>query len=115
MVSSMHGAGDEGLVADVPADDECVSLESSRLRWQLAIDAAGIGGFDWDLESGALTWDDRLIELFGYDATTFESSIEAFNARVHPDDLPRVTEALQGAIDRCGEYEAEYRITLPEG
>ncbi|GAA4757222.1 hypothetical protein GCM10023328_46390 [Modestobacter marinus] len=90
-------------------------LEGDRLRAQLAIDAARIGTFDWDLRSGRLVWDARLIEMFGYDRSTFEQSIGAFNARLHPDDLPWVTEALQAAVDSCGEYEAEYRVVLPGG
>jgi PAS domain S-box-containing protein len=98
-------------VGDVQADD----LEAARLRAELAIDAAGIGTFDWDLVTGRLAWDARLIAMFGYDPATFEQSIEAFNARLHPDDLPRVTEALQGAIATHGEYESDYRIVLPDG
>jgi PAS domain-containing protein len=99
------------FVGDVRGQD----LEATRLRAQLAIEAAGIGTFDWDLATGRLTWDDRLIEMFGYDAATFEQTIEAFNARLHPDDLPRVTEALQAAIDGLGEFESDYRILLPSG
>ena len=30
-------------------------------RWELAIDAAGVGSFDWDLATGELLWDDRLL------------------------------------------------------
>ncbi len=89
--------------------------EAERARWELSIEAAGIGGFDWNLVTGQLTWDDRLIELFGYDRESFEQSIEAFNARLHPDDLPRVTQALQEAIDTCGDYAAEYRVVRPDG
>ena len=85
------------------------------MRWGLAIDAAGIGTFDWDLVTGRLAWDDRLIAMFGYERDDFEESIEAFNARLHPDDLPRVTEALQACIDTCGEFEAEYRVVRPDG
>ena len=51
-----------------------------------------------------LTRDARLDELFGYTAGTFDESIEAFNARLHPDDLPRVAALLQQAIDSCGDY-----------
>jgi PAS domain S-box-containing protein len=90
-------------------------LESSRLRFDLAIDAAGIGSFDWDLPSGTLTWDDRLLEIFGYERGGFDGRIEGFNARLHPDDLVRVTAALQHAIDTCGNFEAEYRIVRPGG
>ena len=43
-------------------------FEAHRLRFELAIDAAKIGSFDWDLVSGRLVWDDRLVEIFGYTA-----------------------------------------------
>ena len=89
--------------------------ETDRLRWGLAIDAAGIGTFDWDLISGRLTWDDRLIAMFGFGPEPFGETIEAFNSRLHPDDLSRVTEALQACIDACGEFEADYRVLLPDG
>jgi GAF domain-containing protein len=89
--------------------------QASRLRGDLAVDAAAIGTFDWDLTSGRLTWDARLIEMFGYDAETFDSTIEAFTARLHPGDRARVADALQAAIDSGGEYAAEYRVCLPGG
>jgi PAS domain S-box-containing protein len=89
--------------------------EDDRVRWGLAIDAAGIGTFDLDVVTGRLTWDDRLKALFGYDATPFEQTMDAFNARLHPDDLPRVTDALQACIETCGEFEAEYRIVRLDG
>jgi PAS domain S-box-containing protein len=89
--------------------------ETDRVRWGLAIDSAGIGTFDWDLPTGRLSWDRRLITLFGYEPETFEQSIEAFNARLHPDDLVRVTGLLQRCIDTCGEFDAEYRVVRPDG
>ncbi len=90
-------------------------LALDQVRWGLAIDAAGIGGFDWDLGTGVLTWDDRLIELFGYDRDGFEGTIEAFNARLHPDDLDRVTAQLQTLLDAGGQLDLEYRVVRPDG
>lgn len=81
--------------------------------WTWRIAAAGIGTFDWDLITGTLSRDARLIALFGYDTATFDRTIEGFNARVHPDDLERVGALLQGAIDTVGEFAAEYRVLLP--
>jgi PAS domain S-box-containing protein len=89
--------------------------ELARLRFDLAIDAAGIGSFDWDLVSGRLTWDDRLLTIFGHDRASFDETIGAFAARVHPDDRDRTMAALQAAIDDCGEYDAEFRVVLPSG
>ncbi|ABS03510.1 SpoIIE family protein phosphatase [Kineococcus radiotolerans] len=100
-----------------------VDYEAARQRWQLSITAAGIGSFDWDLLTGELVWDERLIELFGYGGdvdgsdgpVVFDRSIEAFNARLHPEDVPRVSQALTECISTCGDFEAEYRVVRPDG
>jgi len=89
--------------------------EADRLRGELAISAAGIGTFDWDLVTGRLDWDARLVEIFGYDADTFDRTIDGFNDRLHSDDLDRVTQALQTAIATGGEFAAVYRVCLPTG
>ncbi|WP_309230032.1 MULTISPECIES: SpoIIE family protein phosphatase [unclassified Blastococcus] len=94
---------------------EVREMESSRLAFELAIDAAGIGSFDWDLVSGRLVWDDRLKELMGFDRDSFDETIDAFAQRCHPDDRERTMEALQEAIDGVGEYDAEFRVVLPSG
>jgi serine phosphatase RsbU (regulator of sigma subunit)/PAS domain-containing protein len=90
-------------------------FEAHRLRFELAIDAAQIGSFDWDLVTGRLVWDDRLVEIFGYDRVTFDETFEAFSARCHPDDRDRVRDALRTAVETCGEYDAEFRVVLPTG
>jgi PAS domain S-box-containing protein len=89
--------------------------DPDRVLGELAIAAARIGTFDWDLVDGVLHWDDQLIAMFGYDTGTFDRTIAGFNRAVHPDDLPRVTHALRQSIATCGEYEAEFRIVLPDG
>ena len=81
----------------------------------VAVDSAGIGAFDWELASDQLRWDERLLELFGLERETFGGTIGAFNQFVHADDLDRVTRALTGAVETCGEFAAEYRINRPDG
>ncbi|SDY18740.1 PAS domain S-box-containing protein [Modestobacter sp. DSM 44400] len=90
-------------------------LEAARLRWGLAIDSAGIGSFDWDLVTGALSWDDRLVELFGYERADLSGTLDDFMTRLHPGDLERVSAALQSALDSCGIFQEEYRVVLPGG
>ncbi|HYH71752.1 MAG TPA: SpoIIE family protein phosphatase [Nocardioides sp.] len=92
-----------------------LDAESDRLAWSLAVDAAGVGAFVWDLDTGLLRWDGRLLELFGLDEDSWGGTIEAFNRCVHPDDLGRVTDALQVSIGACSDYSAEYRVLLPGG
>ena len=87
-----------------------------RLAWQVAVEAAGVGTFDWNLVTGDLVWDDRLVALFGYDdGEDFDGRIEGFFRRIHPDDLPRVNGAIETALAERGEYDAEYRVVLPDG
>ena len=106
-----------GLVApNLPLGSTAIGEEDAgRELLQLSIAAAGIGTFDWDLVNGTLAWDDRLIELFGYDTESFDQTIEAFNSRLHPEDLARVSADLQSAINSCGEFSSEYRVLLPNG
>ena len=84
-------------------------------RWELAIDAAGVGSFDWDLTTGELLWDDRLRTIFGYRPEEFGRRIEDFEARVHPDDVPRVRGVLAAAQEECSTWAMDYRVLLPGG
>jgi PAS domain-containing protein len=109
----VHREDEAAAPSQDPRQQELAEI-ASALRAELAMAAAGIGTFDWDLVTGVLDWDERLVEMFGYgDEEAFDRSIESFNARLHPHDLGPVTQALQGAIDDCGEYSALYRICLP--
>jgi PAS domain S-box-containing protein len=108
----------EELAFAVIAELERVALASEHatvlLRLDLAMDAAGVGSWDWDLDSGELLWDDRLKAMFGYSAGEFDNSIDAFNRRIHREDLQRVTEALEAAIRGDAEYDETYRVVLPD-
>ena len=100
-------------------DDELFMLDGhdrARLALlEMTVTAAAIGTFDWDLATATLVWDERLIDLFGYAPDTFDQTIEAFTSRVHPEDSPTVTAALDAAVTSCGEFNAEYRILIPGG
>ena len=100
-------------VADLQASALAEADDARRILGELATSAAGVGTFDWDLTTGRLAWDDRLVELFGYHRGEFDESIEAFDARVHPEDVDDVTGRLQAAIEACGEFEATYRVLVP--
>ncbi|SEM05682.1 PAS domain S-box-containing protein [Blastococcus sp. DSM 46786] len=89
--------------------------EGDRIRWELATEAGGVGTWDWDQETGELTWDEQLIAMFGYGSEDFGRTIDAFDARLHPEDAEWVAEALQQAVGTGGEYDATYRIVRPDG
>jgi PAS domain S-box-containing protein len=116
VVDGQEADGDARDVAVARALSELGSSDRESAR-QLLLDvataAAGIGTFDWDLRSGALVWDQRLLDLFCYGPGEFDGTIESFNARLHPDDLPRIGAAIDRAIEACGDVEFEYRVQAP--
>ena len=102
--------GHESRTRPAPLDHDAV-----RVVADLAVDAAGIGTYDWDLTTGRLHWDQRMLALFGYSSEAFDHTIESFNSRVHPEDLGWVSHAIQAAIGTCSDYDLEYRLHLPDG
>ncbi|GAC1597820.1 MAG: hypothetical protein NVS3B21_22740 [Acidimicrobiales bacterium] len=109
----------EMLAPSVVAQLELLALaaeyESSRLRWDVAIDAAGIGSFDWDLRSDHVEWDERLQAVFGYVTGEFIPHITEALRRIHPEDRPIVDAAIAAAVESCGDYRAEFRMIRPSG
>ena len=103
------------VVAEMELAALAAELGAGQLIWDLAMSSAGIGTFDLSIETGALSWDQRLLDLFGYDTLSFDGTLEAFQRRLHPDDRARVNNAMRVAIESCGDYSAEYRIVLPGG
>ena len=102
-------------VAELELSALAVEFDTVRVRLGLALEAAGMGSFDLDVDTGHLAWDERLVEMFGYDTASFDHTLDAFNARVHPEDRPQVTRALQATIDTGGELDIDYRIVRPDG
>ena len=43
-------------------------------RLELAMDAGGVGTFDWDVRTGALIWDHHQERLFGFAPGEFDGS-----------------------------------------
>jgi PAS domain S-box-containing protein len=106
--------------ADVPSDGDVGQgnpheHEARWLRAELAIEAAGIGSYDYDVTTGRLTWDARMLDLFGYDRHGFDGTLDAFYARLHPEDVARTAQELQATIDARGSLDVEYRVVLPGG
>ena len=107
------------LASPVVAELELAALtreyDDDRLLWQLAVDAAEVGAWDWNLSTGELRWDERLLVIFGTDVDTFGGTIEAFGDFVHPADRALVNRALDRSIAEVGPYAADYRIVRPDG
>lgn len=79
-------------------------------RLQTAVDAAGVGTWDYDLVANTLEWSPRCKELFGVPADTAVTYAD-FVELVHPDDRAATVAAVELAFDPngSGSYDIEYR------
>jgi PAS domain S-box-containing protein len=88
-------------------------LKLSRERLRLALDAADLGTWDWDLETGSVTWGGYAVELFGPPPDSFDEAYHLIAERVHPADreaLERVASDITGQED---DFSLELRLLGP--
>ncbi|WP_417492571.1 PAS domain-containing protein [Maricaulis sp.] len=92
-------------------EDEYKSL-STRLT--VALDASGLGLWEYEVETGEITWDARLKEIFGRsDLPT--PGFDEWATMLHPDDRDSVLARSRDAMKRCEDYSHAYRIVLADG
>jgi serine phosphatase RsbU (regulator of sigma subunit) len=80
-----------------------------------AFRAAGIGAWDWSLESGVLKLDETAMATMGVDSDTYDGLINTWTSLVHPDDYPQVAEETRRAMHTGGSFGQKYRICRPDG
>src|ERR1700760_4632838 len=90
-------------------------LARAHEQMRLAIAAARMYFWDWNIVTGEIAWSDGLEEATGLAPGGFDGTIEAFTRLVHPADLPAVEAALAQALAGDAEYDIEFRMLRPDG
>lgn len=90
-------------------------LRNSNERFTLAARAAGLGVWDWNVETNSLNWDDRMFELYGVKRENFPGAYEAWLKGVHPEDRARCERESELALKGEKAYDTEFRVLLPDG
>jgi PAS domain S-box-containing protein len=91
------------------------ALRQSEARLNLALSAAQMGAWDWDILCDRLSWSDGVETLLGLEPGAFSGTYKAFLKCLHPDDRPAVTQALYHSVETGADYEVETRIVCPDG
>ncbi|MCA9672916.1 MAG: PAS domain-containing protein [Myxococcales bacterium] len=74
-----------------------------------------LGTWVWHADDDSVYWSDELFRLLGYDPAVDEASIEAYWARVHPDDLELVKSTWSDYLKGGPTEQKEHRLLLPSG
>ncbi|MDY7024238.1 MAG: PAS domain-containing protein, partial [Cyanobacteriota bacterium] len=91
-----------------------VALRRSQQQLELAMRAANMGVWQWDVGTNDIIWTTETERVFGLEPGTFGGTLEAFVERLHPDDIKRVNLALQKALDEEEKFKIEYRSIFPD-
>ncbi|MDR3384712.1 diguanylate cyclase [Cupriavidus basilensis] len=90
-------------------------LEALSRRTQLAVEAGGVGIWEWDVASGAIEWDARMHALHGVDPALGAPDIKRWTAMVHPEDVEQASTEMREAVRGTRTFDTEYRIQRPDG
>jgi PAS domain S-box-containing protein len=89
-------------------------LTKQAERYDVAMKAASMGVWDWDVQRDVLEFDNHQHSLFGVD-TSLGVIDGDWRKRVHPEDLPTVEASIAAALRGEGTYSKDFRITRDDG
>ena len=120
-VAAIHDAsqkivGTMVLLADIGrrkrAED---ALRNSEAQLRLAMEAADMGSWDWNIESGAISFSEGFGPRFGMPRGAVVRDYAHLLSMVHPDDRSETDAAVQRAIALDSPFDLEYRVIWPDG
>lgn len=91
-----------------------LALAQSEERLEIALDAARMGTWDWEMASGTVRWSESLERIHGIEPGSFGGTFEDFQADIHREDRARVLGAIERSVREGGEYALDYRIVRPD-
>lgn len=108
--------GGMGIARDIT---ERVDVERKaaqiKERLELATRAADIGIWDWEIDTGAIIWDARMFQLYGWPSNSSRVDYAGWMASVHPGDRERVDADVRRALPGLSAYVSEFRAVWPDG
>src|SRR3712207_3975840 len=66
------------------------SLKKSEASLAEAQHLAHLGGWEWDIETGEVSWSDEIYRIYGLEPQSIVPGFERFMQVVHPDDRSRL-------------------------
>lgn len=116
-IASLPDAGWQMILVDVTERWQIEkSLRANEERWKLALEAAGDGVWDWQVQTGEMLYSRRFEQLFGYAVNEYGHHLDDGRSRIHPDDKPQMTAALQAHLSgESDSYSSVHRMQCKDG
>jgi len=92
-----------------------VELEELSIRFSIATRAANAGVWEYRVGCEQLWWSETMFGIYGYTPLSFQPTLAAVLAMIHPDDLPVAHAAWDQALGRTGQLQVQFRIIRLDG
>ena len=87
------------------------SLECSEERLRLAVEGAGMGTVDVNLQTGTVYCSTTHLRMLGYETVASgQTAVDIWQSNVYPDDQARIQAAKEYSLQNQSLYAVEYRI-----
>lgn len=94
------------------------ALEDEKARLELALEAADLGIWDWDLADKTMHWDPIMVKIWGRRPGVFASNGLQIDLNdwvgIHPEDKTRFQDCLRSTLKSHGTHDLKLRIVMPD-
>lgn len=92
------------------------ALRESEERWKFALEGAGDGVWDWNVQQDTVVFSKRYKEIAGYTDEDIAANEAAWRERIHPDDRKQVDQDIHAYLDgHTRHYYNEHRVLCRDG
>lgn len=93
------------------------SVEAKKRKRCLGLmeDVSAVGYWEIDMSDNNLQWSDGLFRIYGLGPDVFQPSKQSMMGFYHPEDLPRVEQVLDEAVDKKQSFSFDARIIKLDG
>ena len=98
-----------------PDSSQVKHLRIAIERHNMALNAAKIGIWSWDLMSNHISWDDNMHDLFGIEPKSFSGKQRDFLDYMLPEDRQEQLELGKHYYQDGGNFDTKFRILRPDG
>lgn len=86
-------------------------LHESEKRWKFALEGAGDGVWDWNIETSEMFFSKRWKEMLGYSDSDISNQYTTWLSLIHKEDRPQAVKNLKEHLEEESEgFRTEYRV-----
>ncbi|MEL7003684.1 MAG: PAS domain S-box protein [Bacteroidota bacterium] len=106
----------EGIILDVTKQKVYeAELKNKEKNLAEAQKVAGLGSWEWNIETGDIYWSDEYFRICGEPPQSFVPVYEVAMSYIHPDDQEPLIRAIEKTIETGVPYSLEKRIIRRDG